>query len=477
MPTLLALALALGAASGSNLDAALETVDAHEIRADVFFFASDEMRGRDTPSPELRVAARFLRARLERLGFQPGAGTSFFHEYRVDQRRIEVERSRLAFSGPGGEKELVFGRDYFVDSTRDIVELEAAGDVVFGGKGEKQDFEAFDATGRWVLCWESEVSENRRARYAKADGALGLIIAPDPAGETDPFPAKKRTSTQLALHGFVTFVQDPSAKPADPVFPQALLSREGTAALLGAGGKPAGEPIAVGAPLGVRAVEERRGAGPLAIENVCGLWPGSDLANEVIIVSAHYDHVGVDDKGQIYRGADDNASGSMGLLAVADALAAYGPMRRSVLLMWVSGEEKGLWGSAAWTRAPTLPAGMKPVCDINIDMIGRNAPDYLLITPTRAHEAYNGLTKLAESLAPLEGFAELGSADEYWRRSDHKSFADNLKIPVAFLFSDVHDDYHQPTDTPDKIDYDKIRRVSRLVVRMLDGLQADQLTF
>jgi hypothetical protein len=104
-------------------------------------------------------------------------------------------------------------------------------------------------------------------------------------------------------------------------------------------------------------------------------------------------------------------------------------------------------------------------------MIGRNAPDKLLITPTSAHKAYNGLVKLAEKVAPLEGFPALGSADEYWDRSDHRNFSVNLKIPVAFLFSDVHEDYHEPTDDPEKIDYDKIRRVARTVVRLIGELQ------
>jgi hypothetical protein len=108
-------------------------------------------------------------------------------------------------------------------------------------------------------------------------------------------------------------------------------------------------------------------------------------------------------------------------------------------------------------------------------MIGRNAPDKLHVTPSREHTAYNGLTRLAESLAPLEGFPALQSADEYWERSDHHSFSEHLQIPVAFLFADVHEDYHQPTDDADKIDCDKIRRVARLLVRMLDGLQADEL--
>lgn len=234
---------------------------------------------------------------------------------------------------------------------------------------------------------------------------------------------------------------------------------------------------AVGTPLGLRLSDVRAGSGTIALENVCALWPGSDarLSKEILVVSAHYDHEGVRN-GVVYPGADDNGSGSMGLLALAEALVEHGPLRRTVLLMWVSGEEKGLWGSDAWTRAPLLAAGHRVVADINIDMIGRNAPDKLLITPTRAlKKEYNGLTRLAEALAPLEGFPVLGSADAYWRRSDHMNFADHLGVPVTFLFSDVHEDYHKPTDTPDKIDYDKVRRVTRLVLRMLAGLQADEL--
>ena len=119
--------------------------------------------------------------------------------------------------------------------------------------------------------------------------------------------------------------------------------------------------------------------------------------------------------------------------------------------------------------------GMRAVANLNIDMIGRNAPDSLLITPTREHTAYDFLTEIAEACAPLEGFPELGNADAYWSRSDHANFSRNLGIPVAFLFTDVHDDYHRPTDTVEKIDYDKMRRVTRMVMRMLAALQGDEL--
>ena len=144
------------------------------------------------------------------------------------------------------------------------------------------------------------------------------------------------------------------------------------------------------------------------------------------------------------------------------------------MLIWVSGEERGLWGSRAWVAASSLPEGMRAVANLNIDMIGRNAPDELYITPSEKHERHNGIVRRAQALASLEGFKELGNADEYYHRSDQASFA-MLDIPVAFLFSGVHEDYHQPTDDPEKIDCDKVRRVARLVVRLLGELQADAL--
>ena len=109
-------------------------------------------------------------------------------------------------------------------------------------------------------------------------------------------------------------------------------------------------------------------------------------------------------------------------------------------------------------------------------MIGRNGPEKLMITPSAEHEKYNGMVKFMEDFAKLEGFPKLGNADAYYHRSDQAMF-ERLGIPVAFLFTDIHDDYHQPTDTPDKVDCDKISRVVRTVVRMLDAMQTDKLDF
>jgi hypothetical protein len=455
-----------------RLERALGTLSAAEIRAELAFFADLEMRGRDTPSKEQRVAARFLRARLEQLGLAPGAGPGYFHEYARYQRRIDAARTRLVLESPAAAAgaTFTFGADYHFPTSDDIAVLDLSGGLLWCGEGKRADLQRPEVKGRFAVCLAMRGASRQRARDAREAGALGLVLMPDPAGSEDPAPSECARTTGYAKKGLLLARAD-----EDPLFPQAFLTlaaarRFATVVGLESVATPSGKLLAG------ELQDLRAGSGPLALENVCALWPGNDpaLAREILIVSAHYDHVG-EQGGKIHPGADDNGSGSMGLLALAEALVEYGPMRRSVLLMWLSGEEKGLWGSAAWTRDPLLPPGARAVCNLNIDMIGRNAPDYLLITPTRALPAYNGLTRLAEALGPLEGFPRLGSADEYWTRSDHMNFAENLGIPVAFLFSDVHADYHEPTDTVDKIDCDKIRRVTRLVLRMLDGLQATEL--
>jgi len=305
---------------------------------------------------------------------------------------------------------------------------------------------------------------------------------PSPSSGVDPFGERYGRVARSLTKGSISY---PTERARERMkkggFPEIYLSRRAGLRLLTASASrgeidPGQWQPAIGTQLGVTVTEERSGAGFVELENVCGFWEGGDpeRKKEVIILSAHYDHEGTRD-GVVYPGADDNGSGSMGLLAVAEALVRHGPLSRSVLFIWVSGEEKGLYGSRAWASAPWLPEGTHAVCNLNMDMIGRNAPDQLLLTPTREHEKRNALTTLVGELAPLEGFTDLGSADSFWGRSDHASFHQGLDIPVAFLFTGVHEDYSRPSDTPDKIDYDKMRRVCRLVVRLLHRLQGDEI--
>jgi Zn-dependent M28 family amino/carboxypeptidase len=222
---------------------------------------------------------------------------------------------------------------------------------------------------------------------------------------------------------------------------------------------------------------EIAGGGRVAVENVAALWPGAhpERGHELIVLSAHYDHEGVRSSGEVMNGADDNASGCAALLAVAEALAQRGPLDRGVLLLWVGAEELGLLGSAAWCREPDLPAGLTPVANLNLDMVGRNAAGYLELTPSSEHEAWNPLAALALELAALEGFEPPENIDRDFERSDQASFHGILGLPVAFLSTGEHADYHQPGDDSAKIDADKIARVSRLALRMLERAQALEL--
>ena len=183
-----------------------------------------------------------------------------------------------------------------------------------------------------------------------------------------------------------------------------------------------------------------------------GYIEGGDLKNELIIITAHYDHLGKHDS-LVFNGADDDGSGTVATLEIAEAFmlakkAGYGP-RRSVLIMPVSGEEKGLLGSKYYTENPVYPLE-KTVANLNIDMIGRL--DDISEEVNKKHIGLN-----------LDyTFNEEDDPNRYYYRSDHYNFAKN-NIPVIFYFNGVHEDYHKTTDTIEKIDFQKIENITRLV--------------
>ncbi|MFM7282110.1 MAG: M28 family metallopeptidase, partial [Planctomycetia bacterium] len=394
---------------------------------------------------------------------------------------IDVATSRLELIRKSDAAErvesLALGKDYWLGRGATRLDAPSEGGLVFGADGSKEALEKVNVEGQWVLVLDSGKDLREARRSLGRSGARGLLVIPAADYKGDPYDKRFAADLETMAKGSYQMARGAEARaPRNPSVASIYIGAEAKPKLLALLGVE--EAQLAGAALELKVRETRpcaNAGGKLRMENVCGFWPGSDpaLSKEVIILSAHYDHVGVGRKG-IYNGADDNGSGTCGLLAVAEALTHIGPLRRSVMIMWVSGEEKGLWGSEAWNAKPWLPEGCKAVANINIDMIGRNAPDKLLITPTSEHKSYSFLTRVAESLAPLEGFPKLTSADEYWQRSDHYNFV-KAGIPACFLFADVHEDYHQPTDDPEKLDYDKVRRVSRLVVRMLDALQKDRL--
>jgi len=209
-------------------------------------------------------------------------------------------------------------------------------------------------------------------------------------------------------------------------------------------------------------------------ENVLGYIEGGDLKNELIVITAHYDHLGKHDS-LVFNGADDDGSGTVAALEIAEAFilakkAGKGP-RRSVLIMPVSGEEKGLLGSKYYTDNPIFPL-KNTVANLNIDMIGRlddwhDTANYVyLIGADRLsqelHDISERVNKEYIGLNLDYKFNEEDDPNRYYYRSDHYNFAKN-NIPVIFYFNGVHEDYHKVSDTVEKIDFQKIETITRLV--------------
>jgi len=209
-------------------------------------------------------------------------------------------------------------------------------------------------------------------------------------------------------------------------------------------------------------------------ENVLGFIEGTDLKEELIIITAHYDHLGKHED-KIFNGADDDGSGTVATLEIAEAFMlakkeGNGP-RRSVLIMPVSGEEKGLLGSKYYTDHPIYPLE-NTVANLNIDMIGRiddwhenGDYVYLIGADMLSQELHDISEQINDQHIGLELDYTFNAEDDpnrYYYRSDHYNFAKN-NIPVIFYFNGVHEDYHKVTDTVEKIDFNKIQTITRLV--------------
>ncbi|WP_073150084.1 M28 family metallopeptidase [Mesonia phycicola] len=211
-------------------------------------------------------------------------------------------------------------------------------------------------------------------------------------------------------------------------------------------------------------------------ENVVAYIKGSEFPDEIVVISAHYDHVGVDGQGNIYNGADDDGSGTVSVLEIAEAFQeavkdGYRP-RRSILFLHVTGEEKGLLGSKYYTQNPIFPLE-NTVTDLNTDMIGRidpkheDNPNYIYLIgsdklSTELHELSEEVNKKYTNFDLDYTYNDENDPNRFYYRSDHYNFAKH-NIPVIFYFNGTHADYHKPTDTPDKIEYDLMTRRAQLI--------------
>ena len=441
--------------------AAATRIDSAGILGHVAFLASDELAGRDTPSPGLEAAAEYIARRFDALGLTPaGDDGGWLQRYPYISSSFDAEASSLMAEGEGGGASLAFGEQWFAMPLGPDHERLHAG-VVYGGAVGDNAYPP-EAEGRVVAVTSGPglgMELFTEIGYAVQSGAAGLLIILNPAIPAQAIPSITEQVAGLPAQEIPVLGVLRSA--AADLFKAAGLDIDAVAPTEGSG-----TPMDLGFDLSIRVAMDREEFDP---PNVVALLPGSDpaLGESYIVYSAHFDHVGIgtpDAEGDsIYNGADDDASGTALVLEVAEAFAALPePPKRSVLFLAVSGEEKGLLGANYWANNPTVPIeGV--IANINADMVGRNAPDTLIAIGGE----YSSLGTLSEQVAAAH--PELGlviapdpdPSENAFFRSDHVAFV-RKQVPAVFYTTWLHEDYHAPSDEVDEIDADKLTRVARL---------------
>ena len=459
-----------------------ETITPTEMYARIGFLADDALLGRDTPSQGLDVAAAYIVSEYRRMGLQPaGEGGTFYQRYPYPLRAIDTVAVHFGTMDAASKgQRLAYGTDFYAQpvSAKPGAALGKAG-LVYVGKLDEKGLPAGDykssipmvlVPGAMTRDWRTEVS--RATRAAEAAGAPAVVLVLDASFPDSTF-RQMAVRSQAAQRALLNEKEIPVFYLTNRAA-TGIVSRAGVDLARATGATPlAGLQAHFAAPATV--LNDRRPP------NVVAVLPGSDpaLKDEYVILSGHMDHVGVGrpvNGDSIYNGADDDASGTAGLLAVAQAMASLPERpRRSIVFLHVSGEEKGLIGSRWYSDHPTIPLE-KIVANVNVDMIGRNSPDSVVVIG----KDYSSLGKVVNAVGARHPELKLVAADDIWPeerfffRSDHFNFA-RKEVPSIFFFTGVHEDYHRPSDEVDKIDTDKAARIARLIFYTVkDIANADQ---
>ncbi len=432
--------------------------------------ADDSMMGRDTPSAGLDMTAQYVADQFASIGLKPGGENgTWFQRYPIYRMKFDAENSHVGFMMDGTDTHVSFT----TDAARwfgDIPSEEVHGSVLLvGGMLDAGEINKLDLEGKVVLL----VIDNAKLRddqfrvglFALYGAGPVAIVAVSPRSDTE-FASRierqdrPRTALELSVEDATPVVEIREAALTD------LATATGLdyATIRAADGLVTQDlpGLMIGVDLKETILEES------TAPNTIGILEGSDpnLKNEYVVYSAHMDHLGIR-SGQadsISNGADDDASGTVGILMLAEAFAkAETRPSRSLLFITVSGEEKGLWGSSYFANHPTVPVN-DMVANINIDMIGRNWPDTIVAIGKEHSDLGETLNRVNGEHPELNMTAidDIWPEENFYGRSDHYNFAQK-GVPILFFFNGVHDDYHQVSDDIDKIDTEKMSRLISLL--------------
>ncbi|HLQ79318.1 MAG TPA: M28 family peptidase, partial [Terriglobia bacterium] len=436
----------------------------------VYFLASDELKGRGNGTPELERASEYIANQFRVLGLKPaGDNNTYFQNFQITTGTFYNYRNAVAVDGV----DLQIDVDFEPLSFSLPSEIEAP--IVFAGYGitapdlQWDDYQGLDVTGKVVLVLRHEPQEMdpnsrfdgrnmtthatfmNKAINARQHGAKGIVFITDPNNHTADMDTVSPMLRDVGTDDSGIIAMRATRTRIEPLFEKLGRSISGVQRQIDTGMKPESFDLHARARLVADLSRVRT-----TVHNVMAALPGSDdqLRNEWVVIGAHYDHLGLGDEhslapsqiGQIHHGADDNASGTAGVLELARLASLHKQaFKRSILFMTFAGEELGLLGSNYFVNHPLIPltsiTGM-----INMDMIGRVSNDHVTVL---------GVGTSAEFKPWIEEFnksvgMQITYSSSGHEGSDHISF-DGKHIPILFFFSGLHSDYHRPSDTSDKI--------------------------
>jgi Zn-dependent M28 family amino/carboxypeptidase len=475
-----------------------------DIAATVRFLSSPELEGRGAAERGGAVASAYVAARLEGLGWigagdEAGAGRSFFQTVPAISARLAPEETelRVTWSAPADGRAVIAAGDGGMRIVPDRADsVDAAGEMAFAGFGIRapeqghDDYAGLDVAGKIVLVLSGEPGEldprskwngtkptrhapvSSKRALASSLGAKALLVVPNPAGRAKSAADLARGST---ADGSDTWIGPAERAPSIPVI---YLEPEAAARILAGSGVDLAAATA-------RTIPGRAGSlhvayrdrKQLSLRNVVArLGSGRGLDGEVVVLGAHWDHLGMPG-GVLHPGADDNASGIAGLLAVAEALRAEPPSgSREVVIAGWTGEERQQIGSA-WFAAHPVVARERVAVAVNLDMLGRrnlDREDYEEVLQVIYSAGAPVLRSVASKANEGVGFdLRFYPSLRFRPVSDHASFSD-AGMPIVYPFSGYHTDYHAPADTPEKVSPARIARAARFVARLVRGLAAHE---
>ncbi len=471
------------------------SITASDLHAHLSFLASDICEGRETGQRGQKVAAQYLASQFEKMGLQPGNKGKWYQEFKLN--RVQLNDVLISFDG---KTQLKKGTD-FVYWDKFAMSESFDAPLVFVGFGisdpRYDNLNGLDVKNKVAIVLSGEPVRdgkpvlsgtmgpskwaeqfNLKAAALEKAGAKAVVLVQKDANFTE-IAGNPRMIHQMEGYSLSLAYQSESSLPIvampervlAPVFKKYGYTFESARKLLDGSEKvPAIDFKKHRYTAKADAVREE-----IISENVLGFLEGTDKKDEVIVLTAHYDHLGVRD-GKIFYGADDDGSGTSALLELAEAFSLAAKEgrrpRRSILFMPVSGEEKGLLGSEYYADHPVYPLE-KTVCDLNIDMIGRVDPahekdtNYVYLIgsdklSSELHEASESANRKVTNIKLDYTYNAPGDPNRFYYRSDHYNFAKN-NIPVIFYFTGVHADYHKATDTIEKIMCGKAAKITQLV--------------